>query len=261
MYKRQRARDSDKDINLGSGTNRYGGVYALGTLWFINATSNMAEAYIASTRARDSDKDINLGSGSWVGGVSDGVAVWFTKSSSNVAVAYNASTRARDSDKDINLNESSSVYGGFSDGVTVWFIYWRTGMAVAYSVSTLARDSDKDINLGSTYKYQGCVSDKKVVWFINRVNSINVMAEAYDITSPVSETKGQKVLTKALAKSWIGGKTDAEVNTLIEGKVPQQFRNDADVTGQNFQPTGFWEGTQTQFDALTKTEGTLYFIA
>ena len=56
-------------------------------------------------------------------------------------------------------------------------------------------------------------------------------------------------------------RTDAEINDLTREQVPQQFRNDADVTGQNFQPTGFWEGTQTQFDALTKTEGTLYFIS
>ena len=52
----------------------------------------------------------------------------------------------------------------------------------------------------------------------------------------------------------------SEVNARIDAKVPRQFRADADTTGQLFQPSDFWLGTQTQYDAATKTANRVFFV-
>ena len=58
------ARDSGRDISLGSGSLGSGALSDGTTLWFVdNTTSDTARAYVAATQARDSGKDISLGSG------------------------------------------------------------------------------------------------------------------------------------------------------------------------------------------------------
>ena len=47
---------------------------------------------------------------------------------------------------------------------------------------------------------------------------------------------------------------------LIDSKVPRQFRKDADVSGNYFQPSEFWSGTAAQEAALTKKTDGIYFI-
>ena len=46
----------------------------------------------------------------------------------------------------------------------------------------------------------------------------------------------------------------------VASQVPQQFRSDADTTGQLFQPKCFWLGTSTQLTAVSKSENCLYFV-
>ena len=55
------------------------------------------------------------------------------------------------------------------------------------------------------------------------------------------------------------GQSAEEVTALINNKVPQQFRSDANVSGNYFQPSEFWSGTSTQEAALTKKDDGLYF--
>ena len=47
------------------------------------------------------------------------------------------------------------------------------------------------------------------------------------------------------------GQTAEEVTALIKARVPRQFRDDADTSGQYFQKACWWKGTQAQFTALT----------
>ena len=56
------------------------------------------------------------------------------------------------------------------------------------------------------------------------------------------------------------GQTADEVRSLIESRVPKQFRDDADVSGQYFQPKRFWKGTAAQEALLTKKPDEVYFI-
>ena len=59
----------------------------------------------------------------------------------------------------------------------------------------------------------------------------------------------------------LAGASEAEVDGRIDAKVPQQFRSDADVSGQYFQPKCFWQGTSAQLTALTpKIENCLYMV-
>lgn len=53
---------------------------------------------------------------------------------------------------------------------------------------------------------------------------------------------------------------EAEIRNAIDNKVPKQFRADADVTGQLFQPTEHWAGTQTQIDAYQRKAGGIYYV-
>ena len=46
----------------------------------------------------------------------------------------------------------------------------------------------------------------------------------------------------------------------VSSQVPQQFRTDADTTGQLFQPKCFWLGTSTQLTAATKVENCVYMV-
>ena len=62
--------------------------------------------------------------------------------------------------------------------------------------------------------------------------------------------------------NWIKGLqglAEQEVDNRIDAKVPQQFRNDADTTGQLFQPKCFWMGTEAQYTSATKVDGCIYF--
>ena len=55
-------------------------------------------------------------------------------------------------------------------------------------------------------------------------------------------------------------RTDDDINRLIDNKIPRQFRNDADTSGQYFTPSGFWSGTSAQEAAVTKKVNGLYFV-
>ena len=62
--------------------------------------------------------------------------------------------------------------------------------------------------------------------------------------------------------NWIKGLqglAEQEVDNRIDAKVPQQFRNDADTTGQLFQPKCFWKGTEAQYTSATKVEDCIYY--
>ena len=70
------------------------------------------------------------------------------------------------------------------------------------------------------------------------------------------ESKADTTLDKAGALTWLQSGIDADIDT----KVPQQFRSDADVAGQLFQPSLFWSGTTAQLTALgTRDANGLYF--
>ena len=65
--------------------------------------------------------------------------------------------------------------------------------------------------------------------------------------------------------AWDGlGRSDSEINGLadarVNAKVPQQFRSDAITTGQFFQPTEFWSGTETQLASVTRKAGGIYIV-
>ena len=45
----------------------------------------------------------------------------------------------------------------------------------------------------------------------------------------------------------IRGLAEEEVDSRIDAKVPKQFRSDADITGQLFQPKCWWSGTEAQY--------------
>ena len=163
-----RARDTSKDVSLGSGIWT-GGVTDGTTLWFINLTDKKAVAYIASTLARDSGSDISLGDGDWYGGPYTYGTLWFVDNKANKVATYTASTRARDASKDIDLGTGLWT-GGMSDGTTMWFvnaISVLNGEAVAYDylhdttglieVSGLNLNDQFTINVGDGGKagYQG----------------------------------------------------------------------------------------------------------
>ena len=65
--------------------------------------------------------------------------------------------------------------------------------------------------------------------------------------------------TKSAVKIDSQGLTQTAVDARINTKVPRQFRSDADVAGQLFQPTCFWSGTEAQYTAATKQAGCIYF--
>ena len=67
----------------------------------------------------------------------------------------------------------------------------------------------------------------------------------YTTTNPVATIKAEKYVFNGVA--WVV-------------PIPQQFRSDADTTGQLFQPKCFWLGTSTQLTAATKTEGCMYMV-
>ena len=55
-------------------------------------------------------------------------------------------------------------------------------------------------------------------------------------------------------------RTDDDINRLIDSKIPRQFRKDADVSGQYFQPSEFWSGTDSQEATITKKVNGLYIV-
>ena len=58
-----------------------------------------------------------------------------------------------------------------------------------------------------------------------------------------------------------GGLSQTQVDARINAKVSRPFRTDADTSGQLFQPTGFWSGTEAQRTALgSRDANTLYFV-
>ena len=56
------------------------------------------------------------------------------------------------------------------------------------------------------------------------------------------------------------GLTQAQVDARVNAKVPQQFRSDADVSGQLFQAKEYFAGTQAQLDAHTRVDGGIYYV-
>ena len=124
------ARDSGKDINLGSRGVWRGAVTDGTTLWFIPLSGNL-QAYKISDRTRDSAKDITLGTGSWHGGVYKDGTLWFLDKLTNYMRAYKASDQTREINNDIALG-SGGWEGAVSDGTTLWFIDDASNQAVAY---------------------------------------------------------------------------------------------------------------------------------
>ena len=55
------------------------------------------------------------------------------------------------------------------------------------------------------------------------------------------------------------GLSQDEVDARVNSLVPKQFRNDADTTGQKFQPTCFWSGSEANYTSATKEAGCIYF--
>ena len=180
-----RARESSKDISLGSGTWQ-GAVSDGTTLWFTQFANTTAVAYNASTGARDGAKDITL-AGSRnehrTGAAYDGTTLWFVNDTDDTAYAYTASTRGRDSSKDIKLGSADAWNSAVSDGTTIWFVRQTlstrfpeptTYVARAYNASTLARDSAKDIDLGAApngIQPDFAAHHGQTLWFGNRAYS------------------------------------------------------------------------------------------
>lgn len=89
----------------------------------------------------------------------------------------------------------------------------------------------------------------------------------------VEWTNGDKLFSDVVLKvntkvTWNGlhwvetdlPKTDEQINTLIDNKVPQQFRSDANVSGNFFQEKFKWAGTKAQYDAIAaKDNEGLYY--
>ncbi len=97
--------------------------------------------------------------------------------------------------------------------------------------------------------------DMANTYALHRVKSLR------EIDPPES---GESIVTKLTALSGTNRLDVSAVkgaSELIDQRVPKQFRSDANVAGQLFQPTGFWKGTQAQYDAIsTKSADTIYFI-
>ena len=145
------ARDSSKDISLGSGT-WYGGFTDGTTAWVVYGQTNSLRAFVLSSGARDSSKDISLGNGTWRGGFTDGTTAWVSDNTTKVLRAFTLSDGTRDSSKDIVftiIGGFIDVFGAITDGATAWVIDDRADNARAYVLSTGARDSTKDFNLGT----------------------------------------------------------------------------------------------------------------
>ena len=160
-----RARDSAKDISLGTG-GWTGGASDGTTLWFVDNSSDEARAYVAATRARDSAKDISLGAGIWTGAVSDGTTLWFTELTGNQVRAYVAATRARDAAKDIAIG-TGDWSGGLSDGTTLWFVEGNSDAIIAYLASDQSRQAADDITHADLAgSLNGGVYANGTAWFV-----------------------------------------------------------------------------------------------
>ena len=143
-------------------------------LWFLDNTTNIARAYLASTLARDASKDISLDDFPWGSAASDGTTIWFRRSSN--AIAYTAATQSRDSSKDIFTGTGGQASA--CDGTTVWFVDEST-TAHAFVASTQAADSTKDINTGGIL-IRGATSDGQTIWFYDHNN---LDAKGYNATT------------------------------------------------------------------------------
>ena len=231
-----RARDEDKDINLGNPTGliKWDGVVCDGTtLWFTYHTviNTYARAYVASTRVRDEDKDIYFGRGQGArdGSVTDGTTLWFIGIST--AYAYNASTQARDANKDINLLSNASFKGGFTDRTTLWFVGDTNDYARAYDLSKLLsrdpmavrddtrnlRDATRDINLG-TGSWRGGVRVGDDYWIIDDTTNY---ARAYFERTNISarDTTKDLVLGSGAGSDYTGAVTDGTTFWITENSL------------------------------------------
>ena len=104
-------------------TDDYRGITTDGdTVWVVNDTTHIVEAYSATDWSRQSGKDITLGYWSnsiWGGAATDGDTVWVYHSQLLAALAWTISTKTRDYKKDFALNRVSTRGVDTSAGLTV----------------------------------------------------------------------------------------------------------------------------------------------
>ena len=186
------ARDTTKDINLGTG--QWNAAASDGTtLWFVNSNTNIAVAYNASTLQPDSTKNVNLGrpDGTWSSAYLDSQTIQFIylyNAGSGSIHSYEYSfvpgrpfvqpTGSAPRGSRLYAVGLSPVYGAISytrlvghiTYATSWYVS-RNSMALAVSTEGrpgggFLRDSTRDIDIG--FSARSAVTDGTTIWFGGR---------------------------------------------------------------------------------------------
>ena len=121
------ARDTTKDISLGTTINNTQGVCGDGTtVWVCSSTHDTIYAFTQATGARDSAKDITVADAAVNPGgamFTDGTTLWSTSFTSRAISAYNVATGKRDTSKEFAIAAPNSQINGFwTDGSAAWVL-------------------------------------------------------------------------------------------------------------------------------------------
>ena len=146
------ARDSGKDITLGSGNDDPLGVWSDGTtMWVMEYQGTKVFAYKMSDGSRDSAKDITRSSSAILGQfiTADGTTMWLSDiTTSTKLYGHSVANKNADSSKDFTLHaDNGTPRGLYTDGTTMWVHDYSDDKIYAYVLSSGARDSGKDITL------------------------------------------------------------------------------------------------------------------
>ena len=148
-------RDTAKDITLAN--YDYADIWSNGTtIWALNWSGKVLEAYTLATGARDTSKEFNLhtdnarGYGIW----SDGTTVWVADSDDSKLYAYTLADGTRQDGTNNTTNKEFDTHadnadpaGIWSDGTTMWVGDASDNKVYAYTLASGARDTTKEFNL------------------------------------------------------------------------------------------------------------------
>ena len=173
-------RDTAKDITLAN--YDYADIWSNGTtIWALNWSGKVLEAYTLATGARDTSKEFNLhtdnarGYGIW----SDGTTVWVADSDDSKLYAYTLADGTRQDGTNNTTNKEFDTHadnadpaGIWSDGTTMWVGDASDNKVYAYTLASGARDTGKEFDTHSNNSYlDGIWSNGVTMWVVGKYNN------------------------------------------------------------------------------------------
>ena len=124
------------------------------TLWVVNNTQKIVEAYSATDWSRQTGKDITLGYGTgdrWYDAATDGTTIWIRQYDLSAALAWDITSRARDPKKDFFLGVISGSSGLTVNNSVLYMVYHIGGIVTPYfTLENIKLTSDRGLVVGST---------------------------------------------------------------------------------------------------------------